>query len=82
MAIKPEQIRPGGCYSNGEFGVKWTVWQIAEIQLDETNNEMIRYRVLVGANRRKYQVISREEFFLQVRYEVELMESTWQRVEQ
>jgi len=80
MAIKPEQIRPGGCYSNGEFGQKWTVWQIAEISFDAANVEVVRYRILVGSNRRKYQTITREEFTRLVRYEVELMESTWQRV--
>ena len=81
MAIKPEQVRLGACYSNGEFGKKWIVWQISEIFIGESNVEMIRYRILVGANRRKYAALSRKEFITKIRYEVELMESTWQKVD-
>ncbi|NOY66365.1 MAG: hypothetical protein GXP13_03010 [Gammaproteobacteria bacterium] len=81
MALTPEQIRPGACYSNGEFGKKWIVWQVAEMFIDESDIEMIRYRILVGENRRKYRAIFREDFVKKIRYEVELMESTWQKVE-
>jgi len=80
MALDPEQILQGHCYSNGEFGKKWTVWQVAEIFIDDLDIEMVRYRILVGANRRKYKTLSRDDFASQVRYAVELMESTWQRV--
>jgi hypothetical protein len=39
MAIKPSSIRCGNCYSNGEFGQKWTVWQVDEIQADDNSAE-------------------------------------------
>jgi len=87
MAIKPAQLRAGACYSNGEFGKNWTVWQVAEISVTENELvmepclEMVRYRILVGKNRRKYMSLSRQDFAEKVRYEVELIESTWQRIE-
>jgi len=83
MAIKPSTIRCGNCYSNGEFGQKWTVWQVHEIQADGHSEEQgiqVQYRVLVGKHRRKYKLLSLEEFARQVRYEVELVETTWQRI--
>ncbi len=86
MAIKPVQLRAGVCYSNGEFGKNWTVWQVAEICREDDaaapgeNREMVRYRILVGKNRRRYMSLSREDFASQVRYQVELVESTWQRI--
>jgi len=80
MALESNQLRVGACYSNGEFGKKWIVWQISEVFTDDVNINMVRYRILVGNNRRKYAVLSEEEFMNKMRYEVELMESTWQRV--
>lgn len=78
MAISCEQIRLTACYSNGEFGNKWLVWQVSEI-LPETDS--VRFRILVGKNRRKYQTLLLTEFAEKMRYEVTLVESTWQRVE-
>ena len=78
MAISCEQIRLTACYSNGEFGNKWLVWQVSEI-LPETDS--VRFRILVGKNRRKYQTLLLTEFAEKMRYEVTLIESTWQRVE-
>jgi len=78
MAISCEQIRQAACYSNGEFGNKWLVWQVYEI-MPETDS--VRFRILVGKNRRKYQTLLLTEFAEKMRYEVTLVESTWQRVE-
>ena len=78
MSLGCEQIRQGACYSNGEFGKKWLVWQVAEI-LSETDS--VRFRILVGKNRRKYRTLLLTEFSIKMRYEVTLVESTWQRVD-
>jgi len=80
MALESNQLRVGACYSNGEFGKKWIVWQVSEIFIDDINVDRVRYRILVGTNRRKYMVLSEDDFINKMRYEVELMESTWQRV--
>ena len=85
MAIKPEQVREGSCYSNGEFGKKWCVWQVKSIKHDKqhlpsSNVRQVRYRVLVGKNRRKYQAMPLDEFTQNVRYEVKLVDTTWHKV--
>lgn len=80
--MKVEQIRLGACYSNGDFGRKWTVWQVVDISAASADgDEQVRYKILVGENRRKYNILFMEEFAEQVRYEVVLIENTWQRVE-
>ncbi|HEC29820.1 MAG TPA: hypothetical protein ENI65_09580 [Gammaproteobacteria bacterium] len=78
--MKPQQIRQGACYSNGSFGNNWTVWQVADVQ-PASNGDVIRYRVLVGEDRRKYKQLPRDEFASQVHYEVVLVENTWQKIE-
>lgn len=86
MVVRAAKIRQGACYSNGEFGQKWTVWQVTEVSSDinddtcESEQQVVHYRVLVGKNRRKYKSMSVEDFVNKVRYEVELVESTWQRI--
>ncbi len=86
MAVRVSSIRQGACYSNGEFGAKWNVWQVVEITVDSCEDEalcerdIIRFRILVGKNRRKYLTMTREDFASKVRYEVELVETTWHRI--
>jgi hypothetical protein len=82
--MKLEQIKLGCCYSNGAFGNKWSVWQVVEIQVPEEvfddEVEQVRYKILVGENRRKYKILSIDEFASKVKYEVTLIENSWQRV--
>lgn len=85
MAIKPEQVRKGGCYSNGEFGKKWCVWEVKDISSESnvtttSHVEQVHYRVLVGKNRRKYRAMPLDEFIQNVRYEVRLVDTTWHKV--
>jgi hypothetical protein len=83
MPIDPAAIRLGASFSNGEFGQKWLVWQVVDIQQQDqlANNDLIRYRVVVGTGRRKYFVSTRAEFAAQVKYEVQLVENSWQRID-
>jgi len=86
MAIKPEHIHVGACYSNGEFGKNWAVWHVVDICMEDdqalqpNNQETVRYRIVVGKNRRKYKSLTREDFADKVNYQVELVETTWQRI--
>ena len=82
--MKAEEIRIGGCYSNGDFGRRWCVWQVVDITSsnDDHPEETVRFRIVVGENRRKYRTLNRTEFANQVRYEVTLVENTWQRLEE
>jgi hypothetical protein len=80
--MQPSELKVSSCYSNGGFGNTWSVWQIVDISSAGTGTEEnVRYKVLVGENRRKYFVCTREEFAGKVRYEVSLVENSWQRVE-
>ena len=84
--MKAEEIRIGGCYSNGDFGRRWCVWQVVDITdthvTGSSPEETVRFRIVVGENRRTYRTLSRSEFANQVRYEVTLVENTWQRLEE
>ena len=82
--MKAEEIRIGGCYSNGDFGRRWCVWQVVDIACsnDDDPEETVRFRIVVGENRRKYRTLNRTEFANQVRYEVTLVENTWQRLDE
>jgi hypothetical protein len=82
--MKPEEIRIGGCYSNGDFGRRWCVWQVVDITSSDGDapDETVRFRIVVGENRRKYRILNRTEFANQVRYEVTLVENTWQRLDE
>ena len=82
--MKAEEIRIGGCYSNGDFGRRWCVWQVVDITSsnDDDPEETVRFRIVVGENRRIYRTLNRTEFANQVRYEVTLVENTWQRLEE
>lgn len=79
--MKISEIKTGSAYSNGDFGNNWTVWQVVDIFIDSEKQQIARYRVMAGENRRKTFSCSLGEFAEKVRYEVELNENSWQRVE-
>ena len=79
--MKISEIKTGSAYSNGDFGNNWTVWQVVDIFIDSEKQQIARYRVMAGENRRKTFSCSLDEFAEKVRYEVELNENSWQRVE-
>ena len=79
--MKISEIKTGAAYSNGDFGNNWTVWQVVDIFIDSEKQKIARYRVMAGENRRKTFSCSLDEFAEKVRYEVELNENSWQRVE-
>ena len=83
--MRATEIVIGACYSNGDFGRHWFVWQVADIRQTTAlagADEQVHYKVLVGKNRRKQFACSLEEFAARVRYRVELNENSWQRVTQ
>ncbi len=47
---------------------------------DQVSLKQVRYRILIGPNRRKYQTMSLDEFIQNVRYEVRQVDSTWHKV--
>lgn len=83
--MRATEIVIGSCYSNGDFGQHWFVWQVVDIRQQQGlagGEKLVHYKVLVGRDRRKYFECSREEFAARVRYQVELNENSWLRVTQ
>lgn len=80
-------IMVGACYSNGDFGRNWCVWQVVDTRMRAAEGvdppgmeQIIRYKVLVGAARRKNFECTRQVFVEKMRYQVELHENSWQKV--
>ena len=67
------EIKYGGCYSNGIYGNKWSVYQITREHADGT----VTFKIVAGAGRRKSATLSREEFARWAKYEVALKENEW-----
>lgn len=74
-------IRVGGYYSNGAYGRTWGVRQVLEFYLDaESGEQIVSFRCMVGACRRKTGSCTLDEFRRWARHEVRLNENSWQRV--
>ncbi len=77
-------IKVGGTYSNGNFHGHWEVRQVLAHGIPcepESPSECVKYKVLVGAQRRRSFICSSEEFSRWVRYEVARDENSWFRIE-
>jgi hypothetical protein len=71
----------GRCYSNGAYGRSWGVRQVLDFSIDaESGEEMVRFKGVAGACRRKTGLCTLEEFCRWAKYEVRLNENSWQRV--
>ena len=75
------EIKPGNTYSNGAYGRSWGVRQVIEFSLDgESGEEMVSFKGIAGACRRKTGLCTLAEFERWARYEVALNENSWQRI--
>ena len=79
--MNPLEIKIGTAYSNGDFGKNWNVWQVVDIYKNTEAQLIVRYRVMAGKKRRKTFSCTMEEFVEKIRYEVELNDSSWLKVE-
>lgn len=81
-ALPPQiEIKPGNTYSNGAYGRSWGVRQVIEFSLDgECGEEMVSFKGIAGACRRKTGLCTLTEFQRWARYEVALNENSWQRI--
>lgn len=73
-----DEIKYGGCYSNGIYGAKWAVYQVTKEHADGT----VTFKVVAGANRRKSSTVTRSDFARWAQYEVALKENEWVRLDQ
>lgn len=78
---RPE-IKAGAVYSNGDFGKRWVLRQVLAIEpaSGSPEDDLVRYKVLAGSDRRARQSCSRAEFRRWARYEVVRNENSWERV--
>ena len=81
--LDPGQLRLGRCYSNGLYGDDWQVRQIIDMKSSNAAPEdLLIYKVVAGANRRRNGTASFADFARWASYEVFLNENSWQRREQ
>ncbi len=75
-------IRLGKFYSNGEYGDKWCVRQVVDESQDaDPEKYQIIYKVIAGEKRRSSSCNSLLDFARWAKYQVELDEENWKRVD-
>lgn len=78
--MKKIPIKVGATYSNGYFHGHWEVRQVLAEDVpceQEGAPPCVKYKVLVGAQRRRSFVCSAEAFAVWARYEVARDENSW-----
>ncbi len=81
-AIKPQQLKLGSYYSNGEYGRDWQVRQIVDMPVPmKRASDLLIYKIVAGANRRKTGTASFEDFAYWASNEVFQNENCWVRSE-
>ena len=77
--MRPEEIRPGRCYSNGRYGRDWSVREVVDEEgLGE--KDIVAFYVIAGRGRRNAGGCTRRQFAQWARDEVIRSESHWRRV--
>ena len=78
--MKPEEIRLGSFYSNGEHGDNWSVRQVVDESISEdSEKDMLIYKVIAGHDRRTSGFMTRLEFAWWARHEVEKDGDRWKK---
>lgn len=78
--IKPQQLKRGSYYSNGQYGRDWQVRQIIDMpEPMKRASDLLIYKIVAGANRRKTGTASFEDFALWASNEVFQNENSWVR---
>jgi len=79
--LDASELRPGHFYSNGAYGDDWSVRQIVDQAEAPGDDAMVIYKVVAGKDRRSSSTSSRKVFAEWARYEVNLHETSWVRVD-
>lgn len=81
-ALKPQQLKLGSYYSNGQYGRDWQVRQIIDMPVPMNRaSDLLIYKIVAGANRRKTGTASFEDFAFWASNEVFQNENSWVRSE-
>lgn len=78
--MKKPPIKLGATYSNGYFHGHWEVRQVLAQGVPcehEDTTECVKYKVVVGPQRRQNFICSAEEFSRWARYEIVRDENSW-----
>jgi hypothetical protein len=80
--VAPAAIKLGHCYSNGKYGVEWSVRQVIDASggRDEAR-DMVIFKVVAGDARFATGVATRNEFARWARYEVYREDENWRKVD-
>ncbi len=79
--IQYQNLKNGHYYSNGEHGELWSIRQIVDwSDADDSGEEKLIYKIIVGDNRRDSGVMTKNEFSRWAKYEVVRDEDNWRRV--
>lgn len=77
------EITVGAYYSNGQFGEDWSVrFVVDESRSEDSEKDIIIYKVVAGQNRRSSGYCSRKEFSQWARYQVIRDEENWKRLDE
>ena len=77
-----QNLQNGHYYSNGVHGALWSIRQIVDwSEADESGEEKLIYKIIVGDNRRDSGVMTKNEFSRWARYEVVRDDENWRRVD-
>ena len=80
-SLPSEKLVIGNYYSNGQYGNDWSVRQIVdESENENTEDDIIIYKVVAGYGRRSSGYSSRSEFLRWTKHQVIRDEENWKRV--
>jgi CBS-domain-containing membrane protein len=80
--LQPGQIKPGRYYSNNRSAPDWCIRQIVdESPSEDTDRDMVVYKVVAGAGLRGSAMQTRSEFARWASHEVSRDDENWQRVD-
>lgn len=78
--LKPEDIKLGKVYSNGQIGGDWSMRKIIdEGHDDHANTDYVIFKQIAGQQKKKNDCVTREEFAHWAKYEMRQIEGRWQR---
>jgi len=78
--LDKQNIKLGHYYSNGEYGMGWSVRQIVDQSSQGAGQDSVIYKVVAGQGRRTSGVMSRADFSQWAKHEVIRDDENWRRV--
>jgi len=79
--IDPDQIQVGQHFSNGKYGVDWSVRLVVDTAgKTDPDQDTIIYKTVAGKDRRSSGTMNRAEFARWAKYAVVRNENSWQRI--